>query len=488
MQGLIKVLISEERNRNPPVEPPTPVPGSGIDEQYLRELIRRILNEEYRPDPNDPYLREAIKQVLAEEATHIEEKHAEIAFKQQKTVVRPEESLTTNDRNEIDFYARSPGIGTCVLTVIMLSYGVFPKKMASLVQKFQSKLDVDEEDGDGGDSEADDSEGGSGFSAVQSHIFKALAMVSPSVLTLGQFIYIFYIFRRSSADIGEAFDMCPGQLEEFRAPSDVRVIMAFISALFVVKNVQTLHAYLSALKGRSESAALAKKKGGNEEEGEDVEKGGDEDKGGDIEKGGDDEKGGDEEEDGDEEEGGKSGAQDAGKMKNVRDSWIFPFYALDCIINLLMTYFVLICNLYTVFVSAASPQEMLAKTVVLNFIFEQLPSFKRAILDGKVGKGLLAGLRAAHSVGPRGKAWATVCRRSANVVPTAARLLSVLPIVFPMVMIVYGPICKPVLGQAQAQLVLGQTQSQPVLDQAQAQPVRTVISAVTLLDDSQYFQ
>ncbi len=81
---------------------------------------------------------------------------------------------------------------------------------------------------------------------------------------------------------------------------------------------------------------------------------------------------------------------------------------------------------------------MLAKTVVLNFIFEQLLSFKRAILDGKVGKGLLAGLRAraAHSVGPCGKAWATVCRRSANVVPTAARLLSVLPIVLPMVMVV----------------------------------------------------
>ena len=414
LKSLIKKFISDERMRNPPVE--SSKQGNSIDEQYLRELIRQVISDEYRPDPNDPDLREAIKQVLAEESTQVEERHAEIAFKEKKTVVRPEESLTSNDRNEIDFYSRSPGIGAFVLTVTMLTYGIFPKQVPNLAQQFQSKLDANEDEGiGGGDTQVEDSDGDSGvLSGVQSHIVKVLAVISPFILTAGQFTYVFYIFRRSYEEItfsNAAYDLCPGHLEGFRASVDIRVIMGFISAFFVVKNVQTLSGFLSALKGRSEGTTQnagveAGKRDGADEE--DV-----------------------------------NGGGNGGKMKNVRDSWIFPFYALDCMINLCMTYFVLICNLYTVFVSANTPHEMISKTVVLNFIFEQLPAFKRGLLDGKVGKGLLAGLRAAHRAEPRDLAWRAVCQSSATVVPTVAQALSVLPILFPICMAIYGPICKP---------------------------------------------
>jgi hypothetical protein len=183
-------------------------------------------------------------------------------------------------------------------------------------------------------------------------------------------------------------------------PTDLRVIMGFISAFFVVKNVQTLSAYLSALKGRSEGSALVYA---------------------------------------DEEEG----ISNLGKVKNVRDSWIFPFYAVHCILNLLITYFVLICNLYIVFVATNTPLEMLSNTVILKFIFEQLPKFKHALFDGQTGKGLLSGLRAAHRTRPIDRSWRFVCDGCATVVPTAAQLLSVLPLLFPMAMTVYGPICKP---------------------------------------------
>jgi hypothetical protein len=403
MKSLIKMFISEERLRNPPVERSTG--GSGIDEQYLRDLIRQILSEEYRPDPNDPDLREAIKQVLAEEATYIEEKHAELAFKEKQTVVRPEESLTTNDRNEIDFYIRNPGIGSFVLTVIMLSYGVYPKpkNVFSMAESYEFDLDAKVDTGSlGNDNAADDSEGDTIFSGVQTSVFKVLAVISPTILTVGQFVYIFYIFRRVASEIGGFYneELCPGQKQKSTTPTDLRVIMGFISAFFVVKNVQTLSAYLSALKGRSEGSALVYA---------------------------------------DEEEG----ISHAEKVKNVRDSWIFPFYALDCILNLLITYFVLICNLYIVFVATNTPLEMLSNTVILNFIFEQLPKFKHSLFDGKTGKGLLSGLRAAHRTRPIDRSWRLVCDGCATVVPTAAQLLSVVPLLFPMAMTVYGPICKP---------------------------------------------
>ena len=76
--------------------------------------------------------------------------------------------------------------------------------------------------------------------------------------------------------------------------------------------------------------------------------------------------------------------------KDVRESWIFPFYALDCLSYLSITPFVLVCNLYIVFVASATPHDMITSTVTLNFIFDRLPHFKRTLLDGSSGKRLLA--------------------------------------------------------------------------------------------------
>ena len=121
---MLKLFVAEEAVRNPP--PPGPPAGAGgIDEQLLREMVRQILAAEHRADPADPYLRFSIKQVLAEESSKVETHAAEIAFKEKKTVVPPKAALTTNDRNEVDYYARNPGTGAFVLTVVMAMSRIF---------------------------------------------------------------------------------------------------------------------------------------------------------------------------------------------------------------------------------------------------------------------------------------------------------------------------------------------------------------------------
>ena len=121
---MLKRFVADEAMRNPP-RPGPPAGAGGMDENLLREMVRQILAEEHRADPADPYLRFSIKQVLAEESNKVETHAAEIAFKEKKTVVPPEAALTTNDRNEVDYYARNPGTGAFVLTVVMVRSGIF---------------------------------------------------------------------------------------------------------------------------------------------------------------------------------------------------------------------------------------------------------------------------------------------------------------------------------------------------------------------------
>ena len=108
--------------------------------------------------------------------------------------------------------------------------------------------------------------------------------------------------------------------------------------------------------------------------------------------------------------------------KDVRESWIFPFYALDCLSYLSITLFVLVCNLYIVFVASATPHDMITSTVTLNFIFDRLPHFKRTLLDGSSGKRLLAGLRKVHKTGPKHHLWRIICTLCVTTVPRIAEV------------------------------------------------------------------
>ena len=299
---MLKLFVAEEAVRNPP--PPGPPAGAGgIDEQLLREMVRQIL----AADPADPYLRFSIKQVLAEESNKVETHAAEIAFKEKKTVVPPEAALTTNDRNEVDYYARNPGTGAFVLTVVMAMSGIFSDEdnkdkdsKGDAATDDQGKAEGGDDDdnsqtGQSDENQPDSGKGGGGededamqklmavvkgraTGAAQQIVHKIMAILSPFLLLGGQYTFVYCIFSDAYGEYTGG--ICPGDPEilqsynilyqqnatkleyylNFGANLNVRVMMAFIAALFVVKNVQTLFAFMSSLKSTGVPPPLAKSK------------------------------------------------------------------------------------------------------------------------------------------------------------------------------------------------------------------------------------
>jgi hypothetical protein len=79
--------------------------------------------------------------------------------------------------------------------------------------------------------------------------------------------------------------------------------------------------------------------------------------------------------------------------RDVQDSYIYPWYCLDAFLNLALVYSVLLCNLYIVFVSGSSVQDILSKIVILDFIYTQQLTLKRELFQGQNAKKSLKALK-----------------------------------------------------------------------------------------------
>ena len=84
--------------------------------------------------------------------------------------------------------------------------------------------------------------------------------------------------------------------------------------------------------------------------------------------------------------------------RDVQDSAIYPAYCLDALLNLALVYSVLLCNLYIVFVTGSTVQDILAKIVILDFIYVQQINVKKELFQGQNAKKSLKALKLLYNV------------------------------------------------------------------------------------------
>ena len=84
--------------------------------------------------------------------------------------------------------------------------------------------------------------------------------------------------------------------------------------------------------------------------------------------------------------------------RDVQDSIIYPFYCFDAFLNLALVYSVLLCNLYIIFVSGSSVQDIIAKIVILDFIYVLQINLKKELFQGQNAKRSLKALKLVYNI------------------------------------------------------------------------------------------
>ena len=74
------------------------------------------------------------------------------------------------------------------------------------------------------------------------------------------------------------------------------------------------------------------------------------------------------------------------KVQEVVKSRLYYVFCLDVFVNFSLVALVMLNNLYIVFVSGATAQDVLQKIVILDFILAQQENIKRELFSGASGK------------------------------------------------------------------------------------------------------
>jgi hypothetical protein len=197
------------------------------------------------------------------------------------TPVPPQEQLTANERDQLEFFLKSPGIGMCFLSTAFYISGTDLGSSIKLAAQNALGEDVigkvDENLPVGtrvrkmsniaaqkltGEKEGDDSEETNEPDEDESYLHKLLApgrvfltIIMPLLLLGVQFAYIFFIFKEGLDNYKSG--LCPGydvpnnyrRDPGFGADTQVRILIGFVGAYFVFKNISQLISYQRALKG-----------------------------------------------------------------------------------------------------------------------------------------------------------------------------------------------------------------------------------------------
>ena len=74
------------------------------------------------------------------------------------------------------------------------------------------------------------------------------------------------------------------------------------------------------------------------------------------------------------------------KVQEVSKSRLYHVFCLDLLINFSLTCLVVLNNMYIVFVSGGTAQDILKQIVILDFILGQQDIIKKEIFSGSSGK------------------------------------------------------------------------------------------------------
>lgn len=88
----------------------------------------------------------------------------------------------------------------------------------------------------------------------------------------------------------------------------------------------------------------------------------------------------------------------ANMWRDVQDSIIYPVYCLDAFFNLALVYSVLLCNLYIIFVTGSSVQDIISKIVILDFIYLLQTNMKKDLFQGEKAKKSLKALKQLYNI------------------------------------------------------------------------------------------
>jgi hypothetical protein len=216
-------------------------------------------------------------------------------FDHKITPVPPQEQLTPNERDQLDFFLKSPGIGMCFLSTAFYISGTdlgSSIKMAAqnalgegMIGKVDENLPISTKvrklssaatqqlTGEGnkdGDSELiksreEEEEGFVHKLLAPGRVF--LTIIMPILILGVQFAYIFFIFKEGldnyKSGICPGFDVPNNTRKDpgFGADTQVRILVGFVGAYFVFKNISQLISYQRALKGNPSKPVTSTLKG-----------------------------------------------------------------------------------------------------------------------------------------------------------------------------------------------------------------------------------
>ena len=210
------------------------------------------------------------------------------AFESKVTPVPPQEQLTVLERDQLDFFLKSPGIGMLFLSKAFylsktdlggqlksaaakalgsevtstisaeVPVGTNVRRMSDAALK---KVTGEKEDGDSKDDDHGqqfDESNHSSFDKLLKPARICLTIAMPLLLFGVQFAYIFFIFKEGydnySSGVCPGYDV-PGNTRHdpgFGADTQVRILVGFIGAYFVFKNISQLISYQRALRGNTQ--------------------------------------------------------------------------------------------------------------------------------------------------------------------------------------------------------------------------------------------
>ena len=452
-------------------------------------------------------------------------------FENKVTPVPPQEQLSVIERDQLEFFLKSPGIGMLFLStsffIAKTDLGAQMKSAAmkaignemlstvsdavpSTVRKVSDaaakKVTGKTNDAEDDDDEAAPYDYGDSSGCVASLLRVGriiLTIVMPLLLFGVQFVYIFFIFKEGYDNYHSG--VCPGydvpnknRIDPgFGADTQVRILVGFIGAYFVFKNIAQLISYQRALVGNTKLKPLAQLAqrpagivgdvvaaatnflgGGHNRANPDAEAAATDSAAVGV-------------------SGSNMGHHDEGSLKvadtrcfrvvffsldarayhrlflitnsksfetlrfqavtspalrTVGSSWkiqdiklsgMYFVYCLDIFFNLCVVFLVLMCNLYVVFVNGAGAQDVVTKVVILDFILTQQTAFKREIFSGNTGRVVLHALKKAYNITPETEGQTKKNVSIRNSFGNLLLLLGQVPIFLSLAFIMYGPICKP---------------------------------------------
>ena len=210
------------------------------------------------------------------------------AFESKITPVPPQDQLTVLERDQLDFFLKSPGIGMLFLSTAFylaktdlggqlksaaskalgsevtstlsaeVPVGTNVRKMSDVALKTVTgeKEHGDSQDDD--ESQPFDESDHSSFHKFLKPARVCLTIAMPLLLFGVQFAYIFFIFKEGFDNYNSG--VCPGydvpahtrHDPGFGADTQVRILVGFIGGYFVFKNISQLISYQRALRGNTQ--------------------------------------------------------------------------------------------------------------------------------------------------------------------------------------------------------------------------------------------